>query len=565
MRRFALTFAAAGLLAGCGEVAAPDVPEPASIVLSGRVTFDSVPPVAGRGLDYAATTVRPARGVTVELLEAGLVIASTATSADGAYSFDAPAATDVALRVRAEMLRIGSPSWDFRVADNVHGDALYTLAGTVFRTGEVDTTRNLHAESGWDGASYSAPRAAAPFAILDVVYDGVELVLSAAPDAAFPPLPLYWSPENVPVAGTGVGEIGSSRYRPGLGIFLLGAAGQDTDEYDRHVIAHEWGHYLEHRFARSDSIGGAHTLSDQLDMRLAFGEAFANAFAAMVTGRPVYTDSFGAGQARTFSFDLEQSPSRRNPNPGWFNEESVQSLIYDLYDGGRDVPPETTTLDDLELGFQPIFAVLTGAQRSTRALTSVFPFLAALRAERPADQPLIDALAASQRIATVADDYGSGQTNFGLPTGRSEQDVRADFLSVYESLTVGGPAVRVCSLDDYTSALTGAVNKLASRRFVKFSTTADAPHVITARAVAPLNAAADPDLRLHVGGGQVLESSEPPQCTATTPEDCVETFAPTLSPGDYVLEVYEWTNTNDTDDAEYPPIGRTCFDVTVTL
>jgi len=39
-----------------------------------------------------------------------------------------------------------------------------------------------------------------------------------------------------------------------------------------------------------------------------------------------------------------------------------------------------------------------------------------------------------------------------------------------------------------------------------------------------------------------------------------------LQVGNYVLEVYEWTNTNEVDDPvpEYRPIGRTCFDVTVT-
>jgi hypothetical protein len=86
-----------------------------------------------------------------------------------------------------------------------------------------------------------------------------------------------------------------------------------------------------------------------------------------------------------------------------------------------------------------------------------------------------------------------------------------------------------------------------------------------ARAVAPLNGAADPDLRLHVGTGQVVESDSAPtaQCSIGAPQQCVETFAPTLAAGDYVLEVYEWTNTNATDD-QYPPIGRTCFDVTVT-
>jgi hypothetical protein len=135
---------------------------------------------------------------------------------------------------------------------------------------------------------------------------------------------------------------------------------------------------------------------------------------------------------------------------------------------------------------------------------------------------------------------------------------------VYGVATVGGSPINVCSLDDYRSSVTGDENKLASRRFVRFSVTNPGAHVITARAVAPLNAAADPDLRLHVGDGQVQESSEPPQCTVGTPQDCVETFTPTLQAGDYVLEVYEWTNTNKSDDADYPPIGRTCFDVTVT-
>jgi hypothetical protein len=52
-------------------------------------------------------------------------------------------------------------------------------------------------------------------------------------------------------------------------------------------------------------------------------------------------------------------------------------------------------------------------------------------------------------------------------------------------------------------------------------------------------------------------------CTAAMPEGCSETFSRSLLAGEHVLEVYEWTNT-EPDDSEYPPIGRTCFDVTVT-
>jgi hypothetical protein len=537
---------------------------PALVAVSGIVTFDRVPIVPGQGLDYARAFRSPARGVTVELTRGGAVVASITTDAEGRYRFDVAANTQVALRVRAEMLRVGTPSWDFRVLDNVNGGALYVLDGATFDTGTADTVRDLNAASGWTGSAYTAPRAAAPFAILDVVYDGAQLVLTAAPNAAFPALALYWSPANRPVQGSGLGEIGGSFFRPDAGIFLVGAVDQDTDEYDRHVIAHEWGHYLEHHFSRSDSIGGRHTLTDHLDMRLAFAEAWANAFSAMVTKEAVYVDAFGPAQRRTFSFDLEQSPSRRNPNPGWFNEESVQSLLFDLYDTGRDLPPESGVLDDLALGFAPLFAALMGPQRSTGALTTVFPLIHSLKQSGPADVPLIDALTVSQRIAAVVDDYGSSETNFGVPTTqRDPQDVRADFASVYSALTVGGAAVNVCSLDDFASATTGAANKLASRRFVRFTVDAPGLHVITAHAVAPLNAAADPDMELFRAGSRVASSNEAPQCTAATPETCIESFAQDLAAGDYVLEVFEWTNTNDFED-QYPPIGRTCFDVTVT-
>jgi hypothetical protein len=345
---------------------------------------------------------------------------------------------------------------------------------------------------------------------------------------------------------------------------LVGAADQDTDEYDRHVIAHELGHYLEYYFSRSDSIGGPHALSDQLDMRLAFGEAWGTAFAAMATGDSIYKDTFGAGQRQSFSVNVEQSPSRTNPNPGWFNEESLQSLLFDLYDNGRDVPPGSLIVDDLALGFGPIWQAFTTEPRTTSALTSVFPFVDALRVARPGDQPLIDNLTTSQRIAAVTDAYGTGQTNFGLPTKRTLLEVSQDFNAIYNNVAVGATLQNVCSLDDYTSALTGAENKLASRRFVRFTVTNPGPHTITVKARPPLNAPADPDLVLHRGNGLKLVSDSPPTCTGVTPADaCVETFSPTLSVGEHILEVYEWTNTNALDDAE-PPIGRTCFDVTVT-
>src|SRR5690606_9135756 len=165
---------------------------------------------------------------------------------------------------------------------------------------------------------------------------------AVAPGTVFPPLVLHWSPSNVPSRGEDnvpdfdSGEIGTSLYRNGVGIFLLGAEDSDTDEYDRHVIAHEWAHFLEHSLARSDSIGGPHTWGDQLDMRTAFSEGLANALAAMVVGDALYVDVLGPGQAQGFAFDIEgpisSRPLHANPHPGWFSEQSVHEIIYDLYD-----------------------------------------------------------------------------------------------------------------------------------------------------------------------------------------------------------------------------------------
>ena len=40
------------------------------------------------------------------------------------------------------------------------------------------------------------------------------------------------------------------------GIYVLGAADNDTDEYDQHIVAHEFQHFLEDQVSRSDTPGG---------------------------------------------------------------------------------------------------------------------------------------------------------------------------------------------------------------------------------------------------------------------------------------------------------------------
>ncbi|MCH7834615.1 MAG: hypothetical protein IH911_06005, partial [Proteobacteria bacterium] len=197
-----------GMASGSDTVAIT-VQEPLPVVtVSGLVQYEFVPPSPNcNGLNFNGTVERPIRGATVQLLDAasGSVIDSSVSASDGAYSFaDVDANTMVRLRVRAELKRPGSPNWDVEVRDNVvdpndpnppplGSRPLYVLDGTDFDTGSANVTRDLTAPTGWGTNSYTAPRAAAPFAILDSIYSAVQFVLSADATATFAPLDAFWS------------------------------------------------------------------------------------------------------------------------------------------------------------------------------------------------------------------------------------------------------------------------------------------------------------------------------------------------------------------------------------
>lgn len=499
---------------------------PSTVNVSGRLTFDKVPFGAPQGgLDYTSVTQAPIRGAVVEALDGAnqvTVLATADTNANGDYVLTVPADTSVIVQAQARMRRTGTPGWDFRVVDNTNSNALYVLRGTAFNSGTVDITRNLNAASGWGGTAYTSARSAAPFSVLDATYDAYTTVLGADPNVVFQPLDLHWSINNVPASGSNaLGQIGTSHYE-NAGIFILGAADNDTDEYDQHVLVHEWGHYFEAVLSRADSIGGAHGGGDRLDMRVAFGEGWGNALSGMVKGDPMYRDSLGAGQAQGFVINNEQNAVT---NPGWYSESSVQSILYDIFDADAD------GVDSVSLGFAPIYNVLVGAQSDTQVMTSIFSFAAALRNENPAAVAGIDALLTGQSItATDIDAVGSTETN---------DAGNADVLPVYTPLQVGGGAVTVCS-----SATFGVFNKLSNRRFLIIGSLLGGNTTITATGPA----GSDPGMALFQG--QLIAAAD----ASGGP---TEILTRNLNTGSYVLEVYEFSNLGGN------PRGRTCFDVTL--
>lgn len=507
----------------------PPPPAPGAngdVTVSGKITFDRVPfNTATNGLDYAATTQSPAPGITVEAQSAaGAVLASSVTDANGDYSFTVSSNTNLRVVAKAEMAQSSGAQWDVQVIDNTSSNALYQIAGSIATSGSSDSTRNLNAGSGWGGSSYTSTRAAAPFAILAPIYTSMQKIVAVDPDVVFPPARFNWSVNNRAANGNlANGEIGTSSYRGNGQIFILGDANQDTDEYDTHVVVHEWGHYFEDQLSRSDSIGGPHSGGQRLDPRVAMGEGFGNALSGIMTDDPFYRDSSGTGQARGFSINVEQ-----NQPAGWFDESTVQSVLYDIYDAADD--------DTLSLGLAPIYEVFTAeAYRQQPVFTTIFSFLSELRTQQANSAADIDTFAATRGINSTAAD-GAGETNNGsTPTS----------LPVYKQVTVGGGAVQVCSNDN-----NGEFNKLANRAYLKF-TAAAGSHVLTMTRSSGA-ASRDPDFIVFRNGALVARAESPPGESETT--------TVTLTAGEHVIDAYDFLNLGFGGGTP----GDACYNFTIT-
>ena len=531
----ALLLAGMVLAAGCGggggggdEVITPPgaspcaaaVPTAGTVIVTGTAKFVSVPnnPVTG-ALNYAAAASKPIRGATAELLNAaGASLASCVTNDSGAYAFSVTGATgDVRVRVRAEMRKTsaGGGQWDFSVRDNTGSDALYVLDSPAVTPalGGV-TQRDVLADSGFDGTRYSGTRAAGPFAILDVVFDATKKVLSASPEQVFPPLKLFWSVRNAPAAGAiKDGNIGASFYTSdpadGHKLYLLGQENVDTDEYDSHVVAHEWGHYFQSAFSRDDSLGGAHATGDKLDMRVAFSEGWGNAWSAMALGSPIYADSGQAGQAGGFIIDVAQSPAA--DDQGWYSESSVQFLMFSFHQSAN-------------VGFAPIFNVMTGPLKTSPAFTAMHNFATLLKAETPGGVATINTLLQGQQISQVNDVFGAAETNNG-------------------GVALALPIYRSAADPHCVTTAAGLGNKLGTTSFIKFDTTAGS-HTLSLASVTG-QTGADPDF--------VITKSDGLKQFAQGSSLDIETATMVLPAGTHTLAVRDFKLT----------AGTRCFTFTV--
>jgi hypothetical protein len=439
----------AALTTGCGG-GGNDKQTPPPRTLSGTLTYDKVP-VSASGLDYAATYAMPIRGATVELMDGSTIVATTASDSAGHYAFSWSASGPSTVVVRVKALT-SQPV--IRVEDNTSGDALYAMVSPAVNNDTV-TSLNLNAPSGWGGTSYTGVRVAAPFAILDTAYACARAFM-AERTVAFPDLKINWSVNNRAESGDkAIGQIETSHW-DGTELYILGLADADTDEFDDHIIAHEWGHYFESKLSRSDSPGGMHGAGDVKDPRLSWGEGWATALGAIVLFPDVtYADTLGAQQANLGAYYSIEDNTADDPNPGWFSEMSIVHVFYDLWDPYRSAE----SFDNVSVSLGQLYDVMVGGQRTTEVFTTLFSFVDGLKANTPGVATAIDTLLANRGVASpIADPLGRGETHSGGITGA---------LPVYTILYINDPQTDL-TFTSVGSDIQLVLNSLGSNRFGVF-------------------------------------------------------------------------------------------------
>lgn len=494
-----------------------------NVTVAGEVRYARVPFAApsSLGLNYASPVLQPARGIVVEALDScsQSVIASGITSSTGRYQFSVPSGSNIAIRAVARLLsdpEQALPRWDVRAQASTDAAVQYSFTGASFDSSAG--THNLEIPTGISAAGVATgTRASGPFAALDTIYSAIHAVLSvASPTTNFPTLAVVWD-------STAPGTFFSPSFNQFIS--LNGDLTEDTDEFDPHVVAHEFGHYLEHNFSRADNIGGSHAVGDRLDPRVAFGEGWGYAFAAMVAGDPMAVDSYvtGAGAQRAARFNVESNPPGDGSGNGcWCSESSVWAILWDLYDSAPDGS------DNVSVGLQPIWDVLTSYQRDTYAFTTIFPFIEALKTVQPANATAIDALVAAQNINSAGiNAFATAENNAPI----------TNVLPIYATVAVGSPVV-VRSTDDAGAGPDGLTyyNRVGNRRYVRFVPVTAGTVTITVASSNPLGP--DPDFWVWDRGTvQIFES--PPATTE------VGTVA--VVPGrPYIIDAYECANGCDT-------------------
>jgi hypothetical protein len=344
------------------------------ISISGTAEYYYRPTVDTLGLSGNPVSANIPFAEVVVTNAGGAVVQCAETTATGVISLMLPAGAGsytLAVYSRSDTDKVKAS-----VIEDYYENAPYSIKKS-FTTVAGDTTKNIGTLTAYARVSESAKIEGGAFHILNLIYKANEFLRSSSGNSTIvpPKVSVYWKMGFNPYNYFGSTSL-VSFYRQGTGeLFILGGdqgdvKNSDTDHFDDSVVLHEYGHFLEDKYAKSDSPGGSHNGNSIIDPRLAWSEGFANFLQAAVLRNTNSTWKFyidtvgfrndtvetGGSGSIAIKVDLTMSPSPgychsgtlskcdpvASSGEGTYREMAISRFLYKTIipttDGGAQIP-----------------------------------------------------------------------------------------------------------------------------------------------------------------------------------------------------------------------------------
>ena len=351
-----------------------------AITVTGSATFQArMTSSSGLG---APGSAQPIRNAEVRIFDSFLKIAQCGeTDSNGNFSLSLPKKSE------SYQLQIVSRANNDKIKVSVLKSPNNTEPHYISKSFNVSSsnvnlgTINAPATGNIEGGAFN---------IMDQIWEANEFLrqqtdtecaaYGCSPFTVAPLVTVYWDKGVNPGSYFGIDPV--SFYIPSQkSLYLLGGSNgdvnnSDTDHFDNSVVLHEYGHFIEHQYADTDSPGGSHIGNSIIDARLAWGEGWAHFFQAAISGNPIYRDTTGNTDGATQNYFDENLETPENDIPstlgeGNFREFAITRTLWDLIDphpvsnsgqNGSEDGSENATIP-----FAELWAVFTGTTNGFKA------------------------------------------------------------------------------------------------------------------------------------------------------------------------------------------------------
>ena len=249
----------------------------------------------------------------------------------------------------------GSAEVNASVLEDIYSSAPYSIS-SPFTIVPSSTSVAVGSLTAFARVSEAAKIPGGAFFIFDNILYANERIRALTGNGSFvaPKVQAYWKAGFNPYTYYGKSSLASFYVNGDRKLYILGGnngdvKNTDTDHFDASVIDHEYGHFLEDVYGKSESPGGSHNGNAIIDPRLAWSEGWGNYIQAQLLNGRYFTAGYyvdtigfrgdtleGSGTSAGLAFKLNLAEDGATATydavsvagEGTFREMSISRTLY---------------------------------------------------------------------------------------------------------------------------------------------------------------------------------------------------------------------------------------------